>query len=96
MLVSILNFIFNAILFIITVVSWLVLIYVVMALIVPQNKYTLMIGRFVEPVLAPLRKFLYRVFPKLQQIGVDFSPLLFYLAIQIVSWLIRLLQRILI
>ncbi|MBN1776791.1 MAG: YggT family protein [Clostridiales bacterium] len=96
MLVSILNFIFNAILFIITVASWLVLIYVVMALVVPQNKYTLMIGRFVEPVLSPLRKLLFRIFPRLRQIGVDFSPLLFYLLIQLVSWLIRLLQRILI
>jgi len=95
MLVSILNFIFNAILFLITVASWLLLIYVIMALIIPQNKYTLLIGRYIEPVLAPLRKFLYRIFPKLQGIGIDFSPLLFYFLIQIVSWLIRLLQRIL-
>lgn len=95
MLVSILNFIFNVIHFVITVVSWLVLIYVVMTLIVPQNKYTQMIGKYVEPVLAPLRAFLYRVFPKLREIGMDFSPLLFYLAIQVLSWLLSLLQRIL-
>ena len=95
MLIGILNFIFNVILFLITIISWIVLIYVIMALIVPQNKYTLMIGRYVNPVLSPLRKFLFRIFPKLSEIGVDFSPLLFYLLIQIVSWLVRLLRSIL-
>ncbi len=96
MLVSILNFIFNVIIFLLGVASWAVLIYVIMALIVPQNKYTQLIGKYVEPILAPLRKFLFRVFPKLREIGVDFSPLLFYLLIQIASWLVRLLRSILI
>jgi uncharacterized protein YggT (Ycf19 family) len=96
MFVSILNFIFNVILFLIAVASWAVLIYVIMALIIPQNKYTLLAGKYIEPILAPLRKFLFRVFPKLREIGVDFSPLLFYLLIQIASWLVRLLKNILI
>ena len=96
MLVSILNFLFNVVLFLISVASWAILIYVIMALIVPQNKYTLLIGKYVEPILAPLRKFLFRIFPKLREIGVDFSPLLFYLLIQIASWLVRVLRNILI
>ena len=96
MLVSTLNFIFSVIQFLISIASWLVLIYVVMALFIPQNKYTQMIGKYVEPFLAPMRKFLYRVFPKMRELGMDFSPLLFYLVIQILSWLLRLLQNILI
>ncbi|MFH1511884.1 MAG: YggT family protein [Bacillota bacterium] len=95
MLIGLLNFIFSAILFLITVLSWALLVYVIMALFVPQNKYTLMIGRFVEPILSPIRKLLFRLFPKLAQIGVDFSPIVFYLLIQVVSWLVRLLRSIL-
>lgn len=90
-----LNFIFRAILFLLNVASWVVLIYVLMALIVPQNKYTQFIGRYVEPILAPLRKFLYRVFPKLQGMGIDFSPLLFYFLIMVARWLVALLWNIL-
>lgn len=96
MIVSILSFLFSVVLFLLSVASWAVLIYVIMALIIPQNKYTQLIGKYVEPILAPLRKFLFRVFPKLREIGVDFSPLLFYLVIQIASWLVRLLRNILI
>ena len=96
MITGILSFIFSVALFLISLVSWLLLIYVVMALIVPQNKYTLLIGKYIEPILSPLRQFLYRVFPRLREIGVDFSPLLFYFLIQIVSWLVRFLRSILI
>ena len=77
MLISILNFLFNLILLVLTLASWAVLIYVVMALIVPQNKYTLLIARYVEPILSPIRQFLFKIFPKLGAIGVDFSPLAF-------------------
>jgi uncharacterized protein YggT (Ycf19 family) len=95
MLVGILNFIFNLILFLLSVISWVLLIYVFMALLIPQNKYTVMVGKYVEPVLSPIRKLLFRWFPKLAQVGIDFSPLALYLLIQIASWLIRLLRSIL-
>jgi uncharacterized protein YggT (Ycf19 family) len=95
MLTSILNFLFNAILFLLGLASWVVLIYVLMALFIPQHRYTLMARRYVEPVLSPIRHLLLRVFPKLSQLGVDFSPLAFYLLIQIASWLIRLLRSVL-
>lgn len=91
MLTGLLSFIFNAILFLLTVLSWAILIYVIMALVIPQNKYTLLIGKFVEPVLTPIRKLLIKLFPKLATLSVDFSPLVLYLLIQIASWLIRLL-----
>jgi uncharacterized protein YggT (Ycf19 family) len=91
MLTGLLTFIFNAILFLLTVLSWAILVYVIMALVIPQNKYTLLVGKYVEPVLSPIRKLLFKVFPKLAQIGVDFSPLVLYLLIQLASWLVRLL-----
>jgi uncharacterized protein YggT (Ycf19 family) len=94
-LIGIIDFILGVIQFLIVVASWVLLAYVIMALIIPQNKYTLMIGRYVEPILSPIRKFLFRTFPKLGQIGIDFSPLIFYVAIQIVLWLVRLLRTLL-
>lgn len=95
MLVSILNFIFTVILFLLNVLSWAVLIYVILALVIPQNKVTLFLGKYVEPVLIPIRAFLFKVFPGLRRTGVDFSPLALYLLIQIAEWLIRLLYNIL-
>ena len=95
MIVSILNFIFNVILFILNIAWWLILIYVIMSLFIPQNKYTQLIGKYIEPVLAPLRKFLYRIFPKLRELGIDFSPLLLYALIWAVSALINLIRNIL-
>jgi len=95
MLVSILNFIFSVVLFLISIASWVLLIYVIMALIIPQNKYTVMVGKYIEPVLGPIRKLLFQWFPKLSQMGIDFSPLVLYLLIQIAAWLVRLLRSIL-
>ncbi len=95
MLIGLLNFIFSAVLFLLTVLSWALLVYVIMALFIPQNKYTLMVGKYVEPILSPIRKLLFRLFPKLAQIGVDFSPIVFYLLIQVVSWLVGLLRSLL-
>ena len=95
MLISLLSFLFNVILALLSVLSWVVLIYVIMALFAPQSKYTLLIAKYVEPVLTPIRKFLYRLFPGLAQRGIDFSPLGLYVLIMVASWLIRLIYRIL-
>lgn len=96
MITGILSFIFTVVLFLITVASWLLLIYVIMALVIPQHRYTQLMGKYIQPILSPLRIFLYRLFPKLRDTGVDFSPLLLYLLIQVLSWLVRLLRNILI
>ena len=96
MLVSIVTILFKIILFLLSLLSWVILIYVIMALVIPQNKYTLLIGRYVEPLLAPIRSFLFRIFPKLRQMGIDFSPLGLYLLIQIAAWFVRLLYQIII
>lgn len=95
MLYSLLSFLFNLILFLLTVLSWAVLIYVVMALFAPQSKYTLLIGKYVEPILTPIRTFINRLFPSLAQRGIDFSPLGLYVLIIVASWLVKLLYRIL-
>lgn len=95
MLVGLLNIIFSVLIFLVEVASWVMLAYVLMALFLPQNKYTLMIGKYVEPMLAPIRAFLQKTFPKLAQTRFDLSPLVFWLLVEIAVWLLKLLKNIL-
>ena len=95
MLVGLLNLVFSIVIFLVKVASWLVLVYVVMSLILPQNKYTLLVGKYVEPVLTPFRAWLNRVFPKLGQLRVDLSPLFAWLVMDVAIWVLELLKRIL-
>ena len=48
---------------------------------------------YVEPVLRPFRQLLYRYFPRLRTLPVDFSPLAVWLVIDILLQLLRMLQR---
>lgn len=95
MLVGLLNIIFNILIFLINIASWIMLVYVVMTLIIPQNKYTLLVGKYVEPVLAPIRVWLSKTFPKLSVSRIDLSPLVFWLLLEVVGWLVQLLRNIL-
>ena len=95
MLVGLLKIIFDVLIFLVNVATWLLLAYVLMQLILPQNKYTLLIGKYVEPLLAPIRALLNRFFPKLEGLRVDISPIGLWLVLNIVEWLLRLLKSIL-
>ena len=95
MLVGLLNIVFNVLIFLVRIATWLVLIYVVLSLILPQNKYTLLIGKYVDPVLAPIRSWLSKTFPKLGGSRVDFSPVVLWLLMEIAAWLLELLRNIL-
>jgi len=95
MLVGLLNVIFNVLVFLVNLAGWLLIIYVLMALIVPDNKYTLLVGKYIEPVLAPIRAWLGKAFPKLGGSRLDFSPVVLWLLLEIAGWLLRLLQNIL-
>lgn len=95
MLVTLLNFIFNLLIFLLNVAFWVMLVYVVMSLLIPQNKYTMLVGKYVEPVLAPMRNWLFKMFPKLAGLRVDFSPVVFWLLLKVATWLLMLLKAIL-
>ncbi|MBM3239181.1 YggT family protein [Candidatus Poribacteria bacterium] len=45
-----------------------------------------MTNRFVEPVVAPFRRMLY---PWTRQIGLDFSPFLLIIVLEIAIWFLR-------
>lgn len=96
MLVGLLSIIFNLLFWVLTILSWALLIYVIMTLIVPQNKYTLLVGRYIEPVLAPIRSFLRRALPGVFKLGIDVSPIGLWLLINIAEWALRLVKQVLI
>ena len=95
MLVGLLKIIFDVLIFLVSISTWVLLAYVLMSLIIPDNKYTLLVGKYVEPVLAPVRALLAKLFPKLGASRVDFSPVALWLLLTVVEWLLRLLKTIL-
>jgi len=87
------NIIFNVAIFLVNLASWVVVVYVIMLLVIPQNKYTLLAGKYIEPVLAPIRQWLGKAFPKLRQTRLDFSPAVLWLLLEIAGWLLQLLRN---
>ncbi len=95
MLIGLLNALFAIVIFLVKVASWLMLAYVLMSLLIPQNKYTLLVGKYAEPVLAPIRALIARLFPKVAATRFDFSPLAFWLLLDVLVWVLELLRKIL-
>jgi len=88
------NSLFSLVGWILGIVEWVLIIYIVMKIFVPQNRYTLVAGKYVEIVLAPIRKTLFRLFPKLASTKVDISPIALWLLIWLAQQLIWSLRRI--
>ena len=76
------------------IAEWLIIIYFVMKIFIPQNKYTVMTGKYVEIVLSPIRNTLLRLFPKLANYRIDFSPIALLLLIWVAQQLLWSLLRI--
>ena len=82
------------------IVAWLLrlantalLIYCIMSFIMLGSDLMRKASAYVEPVLRPFRQLLYRYFPTLRTLPVDFSPLAVWLAIDVVTLLLNLLRR---
>ena len=66
-----------------------------LSLILPENKYTLMVGKYIEPVLTPIRAWLQKTFPALANLRFDLSPLVLWLLMDVAAWLLKLLKGLL-
>lgn len=77
------------------IAGFLLLVYCVMTIVMPQSAILQKARTYVEPILSPFRELLYKWFPKLQGMAVDFSPLLVWLVIEIAIWVLNLLRRVL-
>lgn len=82
------------IVFLLQVLSFVLLIYCAMTFVMPGSSLMTKAKKYVEPILAPFRQLLYRWFPSLRSMAVDFSPLLVWLVIEILLWVLNLLRRI--
>ena len=96
MLIGLLRVLFNILFWVLNVSGTVLLIYAILTFILPQHRITQTIGRFMEPLLAPIRRFIQRTLPGLGNTGLDFSPVGLWLLLKAASWVLRLLQGILI
>lgn len=71
------------------------LIYCLMGFVMPQSDLYRNLSRYVEPVLDPVRRFLFRLFPALERMAVDVSPVALWLAIEIATSLLTFLRNLL-
>ncbi|MDD3335375.1 MAG: YggT family protein [Eubacteriales bacterium] len=88
------SFLIGVIIFVLQVLSFALLVYCVLSFVMPQSTVMDKARPIVEPILSPIRVFLCRLFPKLESMALDFSPLVAWLAIDIVIWLLSLLRSI--
>lgn len=90
-----LSFLAGVIIWVLQLINLALLVYCVMTFVMPQSDLTRKAAGYVEPILDPFRKLLYRYFPKLRGMAVDFSPVAVWVAIQIIISLLNLLRRVL-
>lgn len=84
--------ILGLVIWVLRAVGFLLLVYCILTIIAPNNTLVRRAGTYVEPVLAPFRGLLHRIFPKLSGIPVDFSPLIAWLVIDIAIWVLVLIR----
>lgn len=75
-------------------VSLAMIVYCVMSFIMPGSPLYDRLASYIEPILQPVRIRLYRWFPSLRRMPVDFSPLAVWLLIDVAGWVLNLLRRI--
>ena len=92
MISGLLRLILNLAYWIIDIASWLLLLYCIMTFIIPQNKYTQLLGKYVEPMLRPIHGWLLKTFPKMFDSGLDFSPVGLWLLFKVAGWLVQLVR----
>ena len=83
------------VLFLLRIVGWVLVLYCVMSFVMPQSDLFQKVFRYVEPILDPVRRFLWRLFPGLRNLPVDLSPMGLWLVIEAATALLNLLRRIL-
>lgn len=69
--------------------SLVVLAYIVISFIrIPANKWTELLRSVVDPALDVTRKLMDRFLPFLQVKGIDLAPVVLFVALHVISWLL--------
>lgn len=96
MLIWLLNFVFAIVYWALTLALWVLPIFIILRLVMPQNKYLLLASKYLEIPLAQVRKWLSRLFSRLgSSSSFDVAPLALWLLIIVARWLLLLVQDIL-
>ena len=74
-----------------TIINYGVLAYCVLSYLAPNSRAFQFLAKYVDIILKPFRSFIQTVFPRMAQQRFDYSPILLWLAIRIVRWLLSAL-----
>ena len=96
MLIWLLNLVFNLANFVLDVMLFVLPVFIVAKIAVPENKYVLLAAKYADIVLAPIRRWLKKIFPQASEWSFDFSPVALWVLILLAQWLLRLLRGLLI
>lgn len=71
----------------------LVVYYVIYLLNVPANKWTELLHSLVDPALNVTRRLMSKYLPGLKSKGIDWSPVVLFLALVVLGWICGLLSN---
>ena len=97
MLIWLLKLVFGILDWALYLLLWIVPLYFILKMVLPGNKYILLIDKYCNGLLIIVRGWLRRFFPKLAATGTDayIAPVALWLLIRVAKWLLFLLQKIL-
>lgn len=68
--------------------SLALIVYTFLKVLQPNRQFTRFLAQICEPVLVPVRRFLYKQFPALYKIPFDLTAVAIIFAINIVEWIL--------
>ena len=71
-----------------TVINWAVLIYCLLSILAPESQLFKVVSGYVDPILDPFRRIIRRLIPAAAGWRIDLSPVLLWLVIRVVRWII--------
>lgn len=69
---------------ILRLVNIVLITYCLLSFLAPTSQFMFMLKKVVDPVLNPIRNFLYKTFPDLKNLAIDISPIVLFLLISLI------------
>ena len=80
--------------FIVGIYTLLLVVYVILKFLpIPANKWTELVGAIIEPGLNATRALMQRVLPQLTGKGFDWSPVVLYLLLKVLGYVLGVLSN---
>ena len=95
MLIWLLNTIFSIMNTLLTVLLWALPVYFVLRMVIPGNKYLLLMAKYINMALVPVRKIVSNFAPRILSLSIDYSPMLLWVAVFVLRILLKFLRVVL-